>query len=665
MSLEHVLSPIDVGPVRLPNRVVRTAHGTGFGRRGIGDQFIAYHLARARGGCGLTILEAASVHPSSQVHLSAESDAVIDGYRRLVAAVRPYGMRLFQQLWHGGNLYPGADGPPLAVSSVPGHFGIVGRPATPDDIAELVAGFGAAARRALQGGLDGVELHAAHGYLPAQFLSPFYNQRDDAYGGPIDNRMRFIVEALGAMRAAVDGAIAVGLRLSPGPAPGGVDAAMLAEVVRRLEAAGLVDFVDLSLGDYDNPESTAGAMHYPTGYELSGVAPIAAAANVPRIVTGRFRTLEEADQVIRLGEADLVSMVRAQIADPDLVRKTTDGRIEEVRPCIACNQGCLGGILREGQLGCTVNPLVGRESLEAPESAPSPLRVFVVGGGPAGMEAARAAAALGHHVVLAEAGADLGGMAAIAARAPGFHMIGDILAWLDSEIYRLGVDVRLASYVDEGDLADEGADAVIVATGSLPRRDGLAPQRIWAPVPGAEQAHVVSAYDLLAGARPEPGASALIVDWTGRHEAIAAMNWLIERGCAVTYLTPLPVFVPAAQTSWRDVAALERFHLAGNDQVLTRHVVDRIDADTCLVRPALAPEGRARPVAAETVVLVAPNAPLRGLYDALRDRIPARLIGDALSPRDIQAAIAEGREAALELPRVVAGFNNRKRSRIV
>jgi hypothetical protein len=217
---------------------------------------------------------------------------------------------------------------------------------------------------------------------------------------------------------------------------------------------------------------------------------------------------------------------------------------------------------------------------------------------------------------------------------------------LEREIFRLGVEVRLNTWLDEADILAEAPDAVIIATGSLPPLDGRAPDRIWAPVPGIDQPHVVSALDLLSGARRELGQHAMIVDWTGRHEAIAAMDWLIDRGVAVTWLTHFPSFSPASQTSWRDAAALQRFHLAGNVEILTRHELVRIGAGECAMRPRHAPTGAIRTIAADTVVVVGPNQPCRGLYDALRSRIPASLAGDALSPRDLQAAIADGRRAA-------------------
>jgi 2,4-dienoyl-CoA reductase-like NADH-dependent reductase (Old Yellow Enzyme family) len=652
MPLEMVFSPIRLGPVEVPNRIVRTGHGTGLTNPYASEDFIAYHAARAKGGCGLSVLGAASVDPSSLIDQVLYDDACIPGFQQLSAAVKPFGMKVFQQLWHGGNLYRGIDGPPLAVSDIPGYGGIVGRPMSTGEVEGLVQSFVAAAVRCQKGGLDGVEIHAAHGYIFHQFLSPLLNNRTDRYGGSFENRVRVLQEVMRAVRAATGPDFCVGLRLAASVAAGGVSEADSQRVLQLVQDEGLTDFVSASAGDYYRMDTMVGAMQNPTGYELPSAGQIVAQRRVPGIVAGRFRTLEEVEQVLREGTADLVSMVRAQIADPDLVRKTREGRVDEIRPCIACNQGCIGGLGRNGRIGCTVNPAAGFEKTMSEDQirpAAFPKRVLIVGGGPAGLEAARISALRGHRVTLAEARPDLGGTVNIAKRAPKLGTLGDITYWLEQEVYRLGVEVRLGAYMEADDVRALQPQAVIIATGSIPRMDGHQVADPGEPARGYDQPHVMSSIDLFE-TRRELGRTALVLDTVGHYEALAAVEELLTRGLSVTLLTGLAGVAPSMVFALRDVPALERFYRLGDFEALTRHHLVEIRAGSCIVRPLQASHNQTRIVPADTVVLVTQNTPLRGLYDELRDELPnIALVGDARSPRDVQFAIAEGHRAARAL----------------
>jgi 2,4-dienoyl-CoA reductase-like NADH-dependent reductase (Old Yellow Enzyme family) len=655
MALERVFSPIRLGPVEVPNRVVRTAHGTSLSFTDITDDVIAYHVARARGGCGLTILEASSVHPSSLITQSIATDAVIPGFRKMAEQVRPYGMKIFQQLWHGGFNFPAADGVPWAVSTKISPTGLVGRPMGKAELKELRQAFVAAALRCQEGNLDGVEVHAAHGYLFSQFFSPLYNDRTDEYGGSLENRMRFLVEVLEDIRSAVRPDFAVGVRMGVSQAPGGLRVDESGAIARMLEEKGLIDFLDASLGDYFRSSTFFGTMESPTGYEIEAMTPLTAQVSVPRIVTGRFRTLEEVEQVLREGVADLVSMVRAQIADPNLVKKTREGRVEEVRPCIACNQGCVGGYIRDQRLGCTVNATAGFEVTLGEEriaTSEAEKRVLVIGGGPAGMEAARVAALLGHKVTLAEASARLGGTINIARKAPKLHMLGDITAWLEQEVFRLGVDVRFGTYMDADDIRAESPDAVLVATGSMPRMDGFQYADPGEPARGVNQAHVVSPADLIGGdGRPLQGAkTAVVFDTVGHFEGLVTAQYLLERGIGVTFVSSQPMIGTYVESTFRNVPLLEQLYALGEFDMLTRHRLVEVRKDTCLVCPLQAGDNRTRSLDADIVVLVTQNQPSRALYDELHEELPdVRLIGDARSPRDLHMAIRDGHWAARSL----------------
>ncbi len=653
MALNHLLQPIKLNQLEVKNRIARAAHGTGYGRGAISDDLIAYHAMRARHGVGLSILEATVVHPSTSNHtVNAWDDSIIPGFRQLANACRQHGMRMFVQLWHGGHRWAPANGrAPLSASTVPCPLGSVNTPfaMTRDQIAEIVDAFAAAAVRVREGGLDGIELHFGHGYLVHQFLCPLTNKRGDDYGGTLDNRMRLSREILAAVRAAVGADYPIGMRISDYRVPGGLTAEEAGEVVRRLCTEHSVDYVSGSTGSPYNLPAMLGAMDMASGYMLPSALPILAHANVPTMISGRYRTLEEADQAIREGSADMVSLVRAMIADPELVSKTLAGHAERVRPCIACNQGCVGGIRTANpRMLCAVNPSVGLErTLDDGliERTGSAKKVVVVGGGPAGLEAARVAALGGHTVVLFEAQPHLGGAVNIARGAPNLHTLGDITGWLEQEVYRLGVDVRLSTYAEAAEVLRERPDLVVVATGSLPRMNGVQTARPEHPIVGFEQGHVLSSHDVLFTPRERLGKAALVFDDIGHYEAIAVAEHLITQGLAVTFVTRHSAFAPLAEAAVRTEPALRRLR-RGDFRLHVRSRLVSIGADSCEVGYLEGEQTWAE--AADTVVLVTYNEPLTDLYRDLHggDRTPKnydlRLIGDANAPRDLLLAIREG-----------------------
>ncbi len=649
MTLKLVWEPLRIGGLEIPNRIARAANTTTISPAGIDEQFIAYHRARARGGVGLSILEAAGVHPTSVLSYRIE-ESTCQGFERLMKEVRPFGMRVFQQLWHGGHHMHGLEGRlPWAPADVPSPFsGLIGVPMGVAEIGEMVESFASAARMCRDAGLDGVEIHAGHGYLIQQFLSPLTNARQDQYGGSLQNRMRFALEIFRAVRGAVGADFPVAARLSTSTAPGNVSATELGQLARALQDEGLISLLDTSHGDYYQMDRMTGTMAEVAGYELEPNAPLLASVSIPRMVTGRFRTLEEAEGVLRGGQADIVSLVRAHIADPELVRKTREGRADQVRPCIACNQGCVGGLLQTGRMGCVVNPSAGAESLlDESDMTPaaSPKKVLVVGGGPAGLEAARVAALRGHRVILAEAGSRLGGAILAARRAPRMQALGDFTDWLEREVLRLGVEVRTGSYIEAEDVLAERPDALLVATGATSRGDGIQAARPGLRPEGSELAHVTDAASLLLqGGGDDAGRPALVLDDIGHYEAVAAAEFLVDRGASVTYVTGSSSFAPKMNGSFRNDVALQYLY-RGRFRLLVGHHLTRITPEDCEVRPLQGE--RSERVRADIVVLVTNKTPARGLYDALRGRISVvEAIGDAASPRTLQDAVREGHLAA-------------------
>ncbi|MFD2396626.1 FAD-dependent oxidoreductase [Prauserella oleivorans] len=474
-----VFTPLRLNEVTIPNRIVRTAHTTHQPLR-TGSGLIDYHVARARGGVGLSILGASSVHASAPMEIASHEDSVVPQYQRFADALAPYDMAVMQQLWHGGSAahHNPLGGPPWSASDIPNpRSGVTPVPMTKTMIDDVVAGFAAAAGRVRRGGLHGVEIHAGHNYLVAQFLSPLTNHRTDDYGGSPANRLRFLTEILDAVRREVGPDFPVGVRFSADEdVPGGLTPDDTLPIARAIEPE--VDFIDVSFGGYYRfHRMMATADGYGLGYELPSSTRVTRHLSVPTIVSGRIMTIEHADRIVSSGDADMVSMVRALIADPELVAKTRHGAEERIRPCIGTNEGCVAA--RRGNFGCVVNPDAGREH-QQPSPAPRtdrPKRILIGGGGPAGLEAARTAALRGHTVVLHELTGRLGGQVAIAASAPYRADFGAHVQWLEQEVRRLGVEVKLRTPLEPDTVAAARPDVVVVATGSAPRTDGFTVMR--------------------------------------------------------------------------------------------------------------------------------------------------------------------------------------------
>lgn len=655
MALRELLKPLEINGLEIRNRIFRPAHGTHYGHGQIVDDTINYHVARAKAGVGLSVLEVSSVHPSAWIGtIWSWDESIVAGYRRLTDAVRPHGMRMFSQLWHGGHHWPNANGGPgWSPSDVPSPWGPVPHAMTRAEISEIVAAFAQSAIWSREGGLDGIELHFGHGYLATQFLSPTTNRRVDEYGGSLENRMRFVMEVTRAVRAAVGDDHPVGIRISDEHIDGGLSVSDCAAVVQALCAEKLIDFVDASMGSYYSTHDMLPTMDRTTGAMLPSSGPIAAAADVPTMICGLYRTLEEGEQALRDGVASMVGFARAMIAEPDLVRKTLAGTPERVRPCISCNQGCVAGILSpEQRMLCTVNPTVGHEATlheDLIERTEAPRKVLVIGGGPAGMEAARLAALKGHEVILCEAQPRLGGAVNIAARAPKAQGIADITTWLEQEIFLLGVEVRTSTFIEANEIADIAPDVVIVATGSFPRLDGYQAVVGTRPATGADLPHVRSSHEIFDLPPSQLGATALVLDDTGHYEAIGVAEYLANAGLSVTYVTPLNSFAPKMELPMRAGPALARLRATQRFRLMTRTRLSAIRAGSAEVH--CLDGGAPDIVPADTVVLVTANRSNNAIVEEIAVLHEAEppfelfVIGDAEAPRDLLVAIREGHHA--------------------
>src|SRR5881397_2097142 len=458
-ELRALFSPIPVGRLTLKNRIYSSGHAEAMAEGGRpGARLTRYHEAKARGGCALTIFGgSSSVHPSSPAaawkQIANHDDSIIPAYRAIADAVHAHGCHVFTQLTHLGRRAQ-ADGEEASVLLAPSQIPERVHRDVPhelegEQIAELVRAFGDATRRCREGGLDGIELSMAHNHLIDQFWSPLFNQRLDEYGGSLDNRMRFALEVLRETRRRVGGDFVVGARISGDEfTRGGLTAADMAEIARRLAASGLVDFLSTIGGGAHTYELQAAAvqnMSYATGVFVPLAAAIKQAApGMPIFHASRIVDPVHADHIVAAGQIDVVGMTRALIADPELPRKAQEGRLDDIRTCVGANEGCIDRIYQGKPVTCVQNPATGREGeLGQVSKASVAKKVVIVGGGLPRLMAARFATLRGHRVVLFEKDTQLGGQVLLAARAPARAEYAGIVRFLVIQVKKLGVEIRV------------------------------------------------------------------------------------------------------------------------------------------------------------------------------------------------------------------------------
>jgi len=639
-----LFTPIRIGPVVVPNRIVFAAHLTDYAADGLPTpQHAAYYEARARGGAGLIITEEHSTHPTDWPYekmIHGFHREAIPGYRAITEAVHRYDTRVFAQINHNGGQGSGMYNrlAAWAPSPVPDPlFREVPYALEPEDIAAVVEGYATTARHCAEGGFDGIELQCSHSSIVRQFLSPSTNRRDDGYGGSLDNRARILQEIVAAVRRAIGPGLALGVRLCGDELlRDGITLEETVTVARLLEQGGAVDYVNTSIG-----VATAtlhlieGSMHVPPGYALFIPAALREHISLPVIGVGRIKDPVQADRALRDGHCDLVGVVRGQIADPDFAAKSRAGLTEEIRLCLSCNQECVGRMGLNRWLGCIENPRTGREAVAPlPRPTARPRRVLVVGAGPAGLQAAISAAAHGHRVTVLERQAQPGGNLRLAASVPNRAEIGDLTRNQVIECRRLGVEIRLEVEADAALVRREAPDVVVVATGSVPAR----PYWVPAEVP-AEGPRVADVTEVLSGLAV-PAGNVVVVDEIGFHHATSVAELLADRGCRVEVITSGMVVGQDLGVTLDMEGWLMRAHAKGitmsTDLVVTGLAAGELQL---LHHPTGGTESR-RP---DWVVLAVPPRPADGLYRELAAAgIEVHRVGDCVAPRRAHAAVIDG-----------------------
>ena len=657
----HVFKPLKLRHTTLRNRIVFGAHTANMAQNGLpGPQHIAYYRERALGGAAMIVVEPVPVHPAAVLtrgNFAHSDDAVIPAFRKLTDAVRAEGAVILQQLYHIG-AHGDSDNswhPHWSPSGGPSYHDSDGSHAmTEGEIEATMDGYVLAARRCRDAGFDGVEFWAAYNALPDQFWTPFNNQRTDRWGGSLENRTRFSRETMRAIRRACGDDFIIGLAVNDEPdVPAALGREALAEVVALHDAEQAMDYVTCGSGSYFDFYKLMPTFLYP---EKLGVdlAEVLKGVVQHAVVTAEshIRTPQNADEVLGAGRADLVSIVRGQIADPHLVNKARNGRADDVRACISCNQMCWGRRSRDYWISCLINPSAGREwewggDRFTPGAGGT---VLVVGGGPAGLEAARVAAERGFTVTLAEAGPALGGQFRLAGLQPRRAQITDLLGWYERQLTRLNVDVRLNTYLEPQEIADFGADHVALATGSQPDPHGF--QRAMthlSALPGIDRGRVWSPEDILTRAA-RPDKRVIVVDEGGNWRGAGTAWWLAEQGHAVTIVTPDPMVGKELQRSAADVPLRRKLAAFGVRFVVESAVQEWLgNGGGAEVLDLLT--GAVTQIPADDLVMATANRADEALPLALTALgIWYQSLGDQAAPRMAALAFHDGRKWALGLP---------------
>ena len=640
MMKSRLWEPFRIRQMELRNRIVMPPMGTQYGSEEgyVTERTKNYYKARARGGAGLLIVEATYVHPRGQFfenQLGISDDKFIPGLSELVQAIHRHGAKTAIQLLHGGRMAKSelSGMQPVAPSPLASLGGEVPKELTVDEIAEIVASFAEAALRAKKAGFDGVEIHGAHGYLIDQFLSRSSNKRQDVYGGDLRNRARLLIEVIQTIRGTVESDYPVWCRIN-GKEFGveeGASQEEAQEIARMAQEAG-ADAIHVSAAGPRTPTNLTTPTFVPA--VIADLAEgVKKTVTVPVIAVGRI-TPEAGERILAEGKADLVAIGKGLLADPELPNKVASARLDDITPCTVCF-GCRDDLFSPNTIGirCQVNAALGREEEYKIVPAKKPRKVLVVGGGPAGMEAARVAALRGHKVTLWEKEPRLGGQLTQAAVAPHKDRITPLTQYLQTQLKKLDVKIELGKDATVAMIEELKPEVVVLAIGARP----LMPE-----IPGLDKAHIVQAGDVLEG-KAEVGNRVVVIG--GELVGCETAEFLADKGKRVT------VTRRGQEMALKVGLTLRPFFL---DRLLEKGITLLTGISYNEVTPeglvVTTKEGERKTIEADTVVLAAGSIPDRELYEEVKGKVSETyLAGDCVEPRTIRDAIADGYRIALEV----------------
>lgn len=640
-KLKRLFTPGKIGNVEIANRLVVTSMVANYcGEDGVAsDLLIDYFEAKAKGGYGLIMSEALIVAPVGKGFAGEAGiweDGQIPGLKKLTERIHKYDSKIFAQIIHAGRqtLRETNGGyQPLAPSPIPCPVRKeMPKEMTIEEIKETIAQFGDAALRAKKAGFDGVEIHAGHGYLVAEFISNYSNKRVDEYGGSLINRMRFLMEIITDVRSKVGKDFSVGVRISADESmPGGRNIEDTKAIARILEADCGIDYINVSSGTYGDGGTTP-PMHVGHGWKVNNAAEVKKVVSIPVITVARINDPLIAETVLMSGKADFVAMTRASLADPDMPNKAKAGEFDRIRQCIGCMQGCYDNLQIGKPIRCLVNPTIGYESTDNLSPASASKKVVVIGGGPAGIEAARASALKGHRVELYEKESNLGGQFTLASYSPGKGEFASYIAWADKELKTLGVTMHFNSEINVEKVKKLSPDVVVVATGGKP---------FLPPIPGIEGPNVVIAKEVLRGT-VETGVD-VIVAGGGMVGAETAAHLGIQ-GKKVTIIEMLPAIAIEESPAVRGylMELLRKYGV----QMITNTCIKNINGKGVTAST----DGVEKEYAADTVVAAFGYRSDNSMVEELKQNgLNVVEVGDVVKVRKALDAVREGYEAGLNI----------------
>lgn len=655
----RLFSPVELRGKRLRNRIVFGAHTTNMAEGGVPcERHVAYYAERAMGGAAMIVVEPMPVHPAAVLtrgNFRPGDDSVIPHFRKVTEAIKGHGALAIQQLYHIG-AHGDSDlsfHPHWSPSAGPSYHDSDGSHEMSEaEILETMDGFVQAARRCRDAGFDGVEVWAAYLGLIDQFWTPWTNRRQDRWGGSLENRTRFSREVMTRIRQTCGADFIIGLSVSDQPdASVALSHAEQAEIVGLHDDLGLVDYVTCGSGGYLDFPSLMPTFLYPEKLGADLASAIRKRVKTALVtVESHVRTPENAETVLGEGLADLVSIVRGQIADPHLAAKAADGRPEDIRGCISCNQMCWGRRSRDYWISCLINPSAGREFEWGGDrftTAANRKKVLVVGGGPAGLEAARIAAERGHEVILTEASNRLGGNFLLAGMQPRRAQILDLIAWYERQLAKLGVDVRLNSYVEADDVSAFGTDEVILATGSFPSDTGFQKALPGTEeLPGIALGNVFSPEAIMAR-EARPGKRVLVLDEAGNWRGCGTAWKLAEDGHEVILVSPDPFIGKELVRTSADIPLRRKLRQLGVTWITDAAIAEWHGTGASVIDLNT---GEKRLVEADSLVMAMTSKPADWLAkDLAAQGITFREIGDCAAPRQAPYAFHDGRKTGLSL----------------